>query len=75
MKKQYLPVIVFKSGEEHSAKAYSNYSKYIGDRFFWNLDEAQDAIRQAKEKFSTDEDYAIIDSYIKVREVTEWERL
>lgn len=90
MKKQYLPIIVRRSGEHQYAKPFSSYSTRIGDKFFWDLEQAKDAIEQAKRKFNTkkphtmvcggfgitsehSESNEIVDSYIKVREVTEWE--
>lgn len=90
MKKQYLPIIVRKDGTHGYAKCYSKYSKRIGDKFCWSIEEAKACIEDATQKLNnkkpttvyvggigiTSEHYEpheVVDSYIKVREVTEWE--
>jgi hypothetical protein len=90
MKKQYCPIIVRRDGSQQYAKPFSNYSKHLGDKFFWNLDEARNAIEQAKTRINKpgkhtmvcggfgietehDDKLDVVDSYIKVREVSEWE--
>lgn len=89
MKKQYLPIVVFRNGVHGYAKAYSSHAKRIGDKFCWTLEEAQECIEEVtatrNNKKSTTiacggfgiasehcEENEVVDSYIKVREVTEW---
>ena len=90
MKKQYAPIIIRRDGTQQYAKAFSDYSKYIGDRYFFDLEKAKDAIEQAKARINKpgkhvvtcggfgiesehDSKFDVVDSYIKVREVTDWE--
>lgn len=92
MKKQYCPIIIRRDGSQQYAKPFSNYSKHLGDKFFWDLEQAKDAIEQAKARINKtgkhviscggfgiesehDSKFDVVDSYIKVRDVTEWERL
>ena len=89
MEKQYLPIVVFRSGVHGYAKAYSSHAKRIGDKFCWTLEEAKQCIKEVTDTRNNKkpttiacdgfgitskhcDENEVVDSYIKVREVTEW---